>query len=205
MTAPGTSGSATRSTNPWTNLARVIAHLAVFLGSRDGHDPAHARLARDVGRQLAERDIELVYGAGGDGLMGHLSEGVLDHGGRVYGVIPRFMVDREWGRPSGDRIETVVVDTMHERKALMAARADAFLTLPGGLGTLEEFFELWTHQTLAVHGKPSGLLNPDGFWDPLLATLDRLVDAGFAGRRTVEDLVVAPDLDGVLAGLERRP
>ncbi|QYJ05792.1 TIGR00730 family Rossman fold protein [Nocardioides panacisoli] len=181
-----------------------MTRLAVFLGSRDGHDPAHVTLANDVGRALAERDIELVYGAGGGGLMGHLSDAVLAHGGRVYGVLPRFMVDREWGRPAGDRIESVVVESMHERKALMAARADAFLTLPGGLGTLEEFFELWTHQTLAVHEKPSGLLNPGGFWDPLLATLDRIVEAGFADRRTVDELVVAPELEDVLAGLEAR-
>lgn len=184
--------------------APVMRHLAVFLGSRDGHDPTHTALARDVGRELAVRGIELVYGAGGSGLMGHLSQAVLDHGGQVYGVIPRFMVDREWGRASSEHVETVIVDSMHQRKALMAERADAFLTLPGGIGTLEEFFELWTHQTLAVHGKPSGLLNPGGFWDPLLETLDRIVEVGFADRRTVDDLVVASEPADVLAGLEAR-
>lgn len=180
----------------------MIERLAVFLGSRSGSDPGHADLARDVGHQLAERGIELVYGAGGGGLMGVLSEAVLERGGHVYGVIPRFMVDREWGRPSGERTRTVVVESMHQRKAMMAERADAFLTLPGGIGTLEEFFELWTHRTLSVHDKPNGLLNPDGFWDPLLTMLHRIVDAGFADARTVDALVVAPDLDRVLAGMQ---
>jgi uncharacterized protein (TIGR00730 family) len=184
--------------------AVTIQRLAIFLGSRDGNDPGHSTLAYDVGRGLAERGIELIYGAGGTGLMGQLSDGVLQAGGRVHGVIPGFMVEREWGRASGDRVVTEVVATMHERKARMTDLADAFLTLPGGLGTLEEFFEVWTHETLAVHGKPSGLLNPGGFWDPMLQMLDRVVAAGFAERRTVESLVIAPDLDGVLAGLERQ-
>lgn len=182
----------------------MIQRLAVFLGSRAGSDPSHLDLAYDVGRELAERGIELVYGGGGTGLMGRLSDGVLDHGGRIHGVIPQFMVDREWARAPGERINTEVVATMHERKALMADRADAFLTLPGGLGTLEEFFEIWTHQTLAVHGKPSGLLNHDGFWDPLLATLNQIADAGFADHEQVGNLVVGNSLDEVLGVLEQR-
>jgi uncharacterized protein (TIGR00730 family) len=183
----------------------VIRRLAVFLGSRDGDDPRWAATAYDVGRRLAQHDIELVYGAGGSGLMGRLSQGVIDHGGRVYGVIPRFMVEREWARMAGERgVETHVVASMHDRKAMMAERAEAFLALPGGLGTLEELFEVWTWRTLALHDKPLGLLDVHGFWAPLVETLDRLAAAGFMDRSTIEDLVVASDLDDALAGLEAR-
>lgn len=179
----------------------MIQRLGIFLGSRDGSDPRFAEEAYDVGRQLATREVELVYGGGGSGLMGRLSQGVLDGGGRVYGVIPRFMVEREWGRLHEPGVQMHVVETMHERKAMMAERADAFLTLPGGLGTLEELFEVWTWQTLALHSKPVGLLNTNGFWDPLVETLDRLADLEFMDRRTVDGLVVAPDLDAALSGL----
>jgi len=183
-------------------LPVVISRLAVFLGSRDGHDPALAAAAYDVGRGLAERGIELVYGAGGAGLMGRVSQGAIDAGGRVYGVIPRFMVDREWGRVEGEAgVQTVVVESMHERKALMADRAEAFLALPGGLGTLEELFEVWTWQTLLLHGKPVGLLNVGGFWDPLVALMHRIADAGFMDRDTVDALVVGDDLEDVLERL----
>jgi uncharacterized protein (TIGR00730 family) len=182
----------------------VIKRLGLFLGSRDGTDPRFAESAYEVGRGLAERGIELVYGGGGTGLMGQVSQGVLDAGGRVYGVIPRFMVDREWGRLHEARVQMHVVDTMHERKAMMTERAQAFLTLPGGLGTLEELFEVWTWQTLSLHTKPVGLLNTDGFWDPLVEMLHRLADHGYMDRRTVDGLVVAADLDAALAGLTER-
>ncbi len=182
----------------------MIQRLAIFLGSRTGSDPGLADDAYDVGTRLAGHGIELVYGGGGSGLMGRISQGVLDHGGRVYGVIPRFMVEREWGRLHEPGVQMHVVETMHERKAMMTERADAFLTLPGGLGTLEELFEVWTWQTLALHGKPVGLLNTDGFWDPLVETLGRLAEAGFMDRSTLDGLVVAPDLDGALDGLGAR-
>lgn len=180
----------------------MIQRLAIFLGSRDGSDTRFAEEAYDVGAQLATRGIELVYGGGGSGLMGRVSQGVLDGGGRVYGVIPRFMVDREWGRLHEPGVQMHVVETMHERKAMMAERADAFLTLPGGLGTLEELFEVWTWHTLSLHTKPIGLLNSDGFWDPLVDTLERLADNEFMSRSTVDALVVAADLDSALAGLD---
>lgn len=182
----------------------MLRRLAIFLGSRDGADPAHRELAYDVGRALAERRIELVYGGGGSGLMGRLSQGVLDHGGRVYGVIPRFMVEREWARLHQDGVEMHVVETMHERKAMMSVRADAFLVLPGGLGTLEELFEVWTWRTLGLHEKPIGLLNPDGFWDPMVTMLHQLAEADFMDTQTVRDLVVEPTLEAALEGLARQ-
>ena len=134
--------------------------------------------------------------------MGEVAQGALDGGGRVVGVIPRDMVRREWGRD--DLTELHVVESMHERKALMAQRADAFLALPGGLGTLEEIFEVWTWRVLGYHDKPVGFLDAHGFWQPLLAALDGLVGAGFVGRAALEDLVVEPTLDAALAALERR-
>ncbi len=174
------------------------------MASRDGNDSSLLEMAYEVGAQIAERGIELVYGGGGSGLMGAVSRGALDRRGRVYGVIPSFMVEREWGRTGEPGLEMHVVDTMHQRKAMMTARADAFLVLPGGLGTLEEMFEVWTWQTLGLHAKPLGLLNPDGFWDPLVAMLDRIAGTGFMSRELVDALVVDADLPTVIEGLQRR-
>jgi uncharacterized protein (TIGR00730 family) len=185
-------------------MSQPIERLCVFLGSSDGDDPRFATTAYDVGRELAERGIELVYGGGGSGLMGRLSQGVLEGGGRVYGVIPTFMVEREWARVHEPGVQMHVVQTMHERKAMMAERAQAFLTLPGGLGTLEELFEVWSWQVLALHAKPVGVLNTNGFWDPLVETLQRVTTHGFMRESTLDDLVVERDLDAALAGLAAR-
>jgi uncharacterized protein (TIGR00730 family) len=179
-----------------------LRRLAVFCGSADGTDPRLVEAAYAVGTGLAERGIGLVYGAGGRGLMGAVSQGALDAGGEVIGVIPRAMVEREWGR--ADLTETHVVGTMHERKALMAEHADAFLCLPGGLGTLEEIFEVWSWRQIDFLDDPVGFLNLDGFWDPLLGALRGLVDAGFVHGAVLDDLVVAGTLDEALAGLAAR-
>lgn len=170
--------------------------VAVFCASSPGVEPGLLETAYDVGRELARRGLGLVYGGGGSGLMGAVSQGALDADGEVIGVIPRSMVEREWGRHDLARLD--VVETMHERKALMADYADAFLVLPGGIGTLEEFFEVWTWRTLGYHAKPVGLLDVDGFWAPLRATLAGLVDAGFVAPATLDDLIVAPDLPSAL-------
>lgn len=180
----------------------MVRRLAVFLGSRDGSDPRLVETAYEVGRGLAERGVELVYGGGGSGLMGHLSQGVLDGDGHVYGVIPRFMIDREWARLREPGVELHVVETMHERKARMTERAEAFLVLPGGLGTLEELFEVWTWRTLGLHHKPLGLLDVDGFFDPLVEMLERTVSSGFVDASTLGELVVARTLDAALDGLD---
>jgi uncharacterized protein (TIGR00730 family) len=134
--------------------------------------------------------------------MGEVSQGALDAGGEVIGVIPRSMVEREWGR--SDLTELHVVETMHERKALMAELADAFLCLPGGLGTLEEIVEVWSWRQIGFNDDPVGFLDLGGFWQPLLRALDGLVDTGFVRRDVLDDVVVAPDLDAALAGLESR-
>lgn len=179
-----------------------LRSLAVFLASSPGVDPALGDLAFEVGRGLAQRDIQVVYGAGGGGLMGRLADGALSAGGRVVGVIPHEMMRREWGRR--DLTELHLVDSMHERKAMMANRADAFLALPGGLGTLEEIFEVWTWRVIGFHAKPVGFLDAGGFWAPLLDAVRGLGRAGFLADPELEDLVVAATLDDAISGLEAR-
>lgn len=179
-----------------------LRRVAVFCASSPGTDPRLLDTAYDVGAGLARRGIGLVYGAGGKGLMGRVSQGALDAGGEVIGVIPRAMVEREWGRD--DLTEMHVVETMHERKALMARYADAFLCLPGGLGTLEEIFEVWSWRQIDFLDDPVGFLDVGGFWGPLLAALGGLVEAGFVRPEVMDDLVVASTLDDALAGLASR-
>lgn len=134
--------------------------------------------------------------------MREVAQGALDAGGEVIGVIPRSMVEREWGRD--DLTELHVVQTMHERKALMAGLADAFLCLPGGLGTLEEIIEVWSWRQIGFNDDPVAFLDVDGFWTPLLTALGGLADAGFMGHEVLDDVVVADDLEGALVGLNAR-
>ena len=179
-----------------------MRRVAIFLGSADGHDPAHAELAIGVGKELARRGIGIVYGGGRRGLMGTIADSALEAGGEVVGVMPTSMVEREWAHE--DVTELVTCDSMHERKALMADRADAFVALPGGLGTLEEIFEVWSWRQLGFHSKPVGFLDAGGFWTPLLDALQGLVDSGFLDASTLRDAAVAPDLPGLLDALEDR-
>lgn len=160
------------------------------------------RIAHEVGADLAERGIGVVYGGGGSGLMGALADGALGAGGEVIGVIPEFMIDREWGRV--DLTEVHVVASMHERKALMADLTSAFLALPGGMGTLEEVFEVWTWRQIGLLDKPVGFLDADGFWTPLLDSLRGITDAGFMSAASLAEIVVEADLDSALASLEAR-
>jgi uncharacterized protein (TIGR00730 family) len=155
----------------------VIRSVCVFCGSNAGNDPRFAAAARDFGALLATEGIALVYGGGSVGLMGVVADAVLANGGKAIGVIPRALWDREVGHRN--LTELHIVETMHERKAMMASLADAFVALPGGLGTLEEIFEVWTWAQLGIHAKPVGFLDAEGFYGPLLEFLDRAVDAGF--------------------------
>jgi uncharacterized protein (TIGR00730 family) len=154
-----------------------LSAVCVFCGSNPGTDPVYLAAARDVGAQLAARDITLVYGGGDVGLMGELADAVLGAGGRAIGVMPEALLAKEIGHQG--LTELHIVRSMHERKAMMAERADAFVTLPGGFGTLEELFEVLTWLQLGLHAKPCAMLDVSGFWDPLLAQLDRAVDEGF--------------------------
>lgn len=147
--------------------------LCVYCGSRPGTDPRQAELARAVGRWIGRHGGQLVYGGGRAGLMGAVAEATLQAGGRVVGIIPEMLVEREWAYT--DCTELHIVSTMHERKRLMAERSDAFLALPGGIGTFEELFEVWTWRQLGYHDKPVGILNAHGYYDGLLSFLQHCV------------------------------
>ncbi|HVG77171.1 MAG TPA: TIGR00730 family Rossman fold protein [Patescibacteria group bacterium] len=154
-----------------------MQRICVFCGSSVGSDPAYAAAARDLGRTLVARGLSLVYGGGHVGLMGVLADAVLAAGGQVAGVIPHALNAREIAH---SRLTTLhVVDSMHERKARMAAMSDAFIALPGGFGTYEEFFEVVTWTQLGVHKKPCGILNVAGFYDPVIQLLDHAVREEF--------------------------
>jgi hypothetical protein len=173
--------------------------LCVFCGSKAGASPIYAQAARLVGEQLAQRRIGLVYGGGHIGLMGILADAALAAGGEVVGVIPDYMVDAELAHVG--LTELVVVRSMHERKAWMAERADAFLALPGGYGTAEEFFEIVTWRQLKLHDKPIGLLNVNGFFDPLLAWIERSFAEGFISPKYRQLVVVSTDASDLLLRL----
>ncbi|MBX9908079.1 MAG: TIGR00730 family Rossman fold protein [Beijerinckiaceae bacterium] len=151
--------------------------VCVFCGSNPGNDPVYAEGARAMGREIARRGLILVYGGGAVGLMGIVADAALEAGGEVHGVIPRALREKEVGHHHLTRLE--IVDTMHIRKARMAELSDGFIAMPGGIGTFEELFEIWTWGQLGIHSKPLGLLNVAGFYDPLAVFLDRTVEAGF--------------------------
>jgi uncharacterized protein (TIGR00730 family) len=176
--------------------------LCVFCGSSRGFDPRFAEVAADVGRTLAAARIDLVYGGGHIGLMGVLADAVLGAGGRVAGVIPRALVDRELAH--GGLTELHVVASMHERKALMADLADGFVALPGGAGTLEEIFEQWTWAQLGIHSKPCGVFNLDGYFDPLQQMVERMLAAGFLAPEHAALLMFEPEFGTLVATMQAR-
>lgn len=173
-----------------------MKRLCVFCGSSRGARPVFAEIAHSTGTLLADRGIGLVYGGGRVGLMGVLADAVLAAGGEAIGVIPGHLSEREVGH--GGLSELYVVGSMHERKALMARLADGFLALPGGIGTLDELFEIWTWRQLGLHAKPVGLLDAEGFFGPLVAFLDRLVEEGFLRREQRSLLEVGADAVGLV-------
>ena len=151
--------------------------ICVYSASSSAIDRRYFNVAEELGALLAQRGLALVYGGGNIGLMGAIANSVHRHGGRVVGVIPRFMVDKELAYRAAD--ELVVVETMRQRKAVMEERADAFVALPGGWGTLEEVLEILTLKQLQQHAKPVAFINTDGFYDPLLQMFDRLIELRF--------------------------
>ena len=179
--------------------------LCVYCGSRPGEDPAFATTARSVGHWIGSHGGQLVYGGGNNGLMGLVADATLAAGGRVVGIIPQALQEREWAKT--DCTELHIVQTMHERKRMMAERADAFVALPGGIGTFEELFEVWTWKQLGYHDKPVGLLNVNGYYDALLGFLGSTVSQGFMGAWQMDllrsDTQVAPLLSHLIeaAGL----
>jgi uncharacterized protein (TIGR00730 family) len=181
-------------------MNKSLAHVCVFCGSSFGNKPVYQEAAVALGRLLAKQGRALVWGGGHVGLMGAVADAVLVAGGETIGVIPTFMAERELAHP--DSTELIEVDSMHARKAVMAERADAFIALPGGYGTGDELFEILTWAQLKIHAKPIGLLNVAGYFDPLLAWLDRAEEDGFirATHRTL--LYVDSDPAALLAAME---
>ena len=173
--------------------------ICVYCASRAGKDPAFAEAAKAVGAWIGRHGGQLVYGGGSNGLMGIMADAALAAGAEVVGIIPKSMVEREWAHQGCH--ELLVVETMHERKRLMAERADAFLALPGGIGTFEEFFEAWTWRQLGYHGKPVALLNLAGYYDPLLQFLEGSVGAGFMDRGQMDLIQIGDDLTSLLPKL----
>jgi uncharacterized protein (TIGR00730 family) len=178
----------------------ALASVCVFCGSNAGADPAYVESAQAVGNGLARRGIRVVYGGGGVGMMGALADAARAAGGEVVGVIPRSLFEREIGHTGIDDLR--VVGSMHERKALMVELADAFIALPGGIGTLEEFFEVYTWAQLGIHAKPLGLLDAAGYYQPLATMLDHAVEQRFLREETRAMLAIAGDLDGLLAAFD---
>ncbi|GAA0590787.1 TIGR00730 family Rossman fold protein [Kutzneria viridogrisea] len=176
-----------------------LSRVAVFVGSSTGNSPTYAQAAEDLGRLLATEGLGLVYGGARVGLMGVVADAALAAGGEVHGVIPQSLVDLEVGHSGLTRLE--VVGSMHERKAVMAEAADAFVALPGGAGTLEELFEVWTWQQLGLHGKPVALLDVAGFWQPLVKAVDHMVDTGFIRAGFREALLVVDEVTELLPAL----
>lgn len=151
--------------------------VCVYCGSKPGKQPEFAAVAREVGAWIGAHGGQLVYGGGHNGLMGIVADATLAAGGRVIGVIPQALVEKEWAHTGCTELH--IVETMHDRKRLMAEHADAFLAMPGGAGTLEEFFEVWTWRQLGYHSKPVGLLNVNGYYDGLFTFLKSSVAQGF--------------------------
>jgi hypothetical protein len=173
--------------------------IAVYCGASLGADPVYADAARDLARALVEHNIGLVYGGGKVGLMGVIADEVLRLGGDATGVIPKHLVEREVGHAGLTRL--FVVKDMHERKAMMSDLADGFIAMPGGMGTLEELFEMVTWAQLGIHAKPIGLFNVNGFYDGLAAFLDHLVAAGFVRPAHAELMMRDADPDALIRRL----
>jgi len=176
-----------------------ISRVTVFTGSSPGNDPVYTEAANAVGTAIARAGMGLVYGGGNVGLMGAVASAGRDAGAEVIGVIPEALVDKEIAHHDLTRLE--VVADMHERKQRMSELCDAYVMLPGGAGSLEEFFEAWTWQQLGFHAKPIAVYDVNGFWDPLLDMIDRLVDTGFIAAQFRDRLIVADDPDDLLDAL----
>jgi len=160
---------------------KKIASLCVFCGSRFGNDPAYEQAARELGAVMADKGIRLIYGGGGIGLMGVVANAVVENGGEVIGVIPKFLNEMEVGKQ--DVTKLIITNNMHERKNKMFELSDGFISLPGGLGTLDETFEIMTWKQLKIHSKPVIILDVAGYWSELSALINGLILKGFANQR----------------------
>ncbi|MDB5884539.1 MAG: hypothetical protein JWR74_710 [Polaromonas sp.] len=182
-----------------TSMNKPVFSLCVYCGSRAGNQTEFAALAHEVGTWIGRQGGQLVYGGGHNGLMGILADAALAAGARVIGVIPKALVEKEWAHTGCTELH--VVENMHDRKRIMAEQADAFMALPGGIGTLEEFFEVWTWRQLGYHDKPVGLLNMNGFYDSLLTFLDSAVSSGFMNEWQMSLIRTGNDAPALMAEL----
>ncbi|ARO14561.1 decarboxylase family protein [Ketogulonicigenium robustum] len=174
--------------------------VCVYCGSRNGKLDHYAELATETGAMIARNHWALIYGAGDVGLMGLVARGTQEAGGAAVGVIPTHLMKREVGRRELDRL--IITETMHERKKVMFMNADAIIVLPGGAGTLDEYFEVLTWRQIGLHQKPIFLLNVDGFWDPLLQLLRNIVDQGFAEPSLLDYTTAVSDVAAIEAALQ---
>lgn len=177
-----------------------LKSVAVYCGSAPGSLPVFADATRATARAMVGAGVDLVYGGGRLGLMGLIADSVLELGGRVYGVIPQALVDIEVAHPRLTELHTV--SNMHERKAKMTDLADAFLALPGGIGTLDELFEAWSWNALGYHKKPLCLLNVEGYWDGLIEFIDHATESGFMSAQRRQQLLVAQSPEEALGLLD---
>lgn len=198
--ASSDSDSASASASASAPVSTPIQRIAVYCATNDGVRPEYLECARALGTLMAQRGLTVVYGGGRVGLMGALADAALAAGGEVIGVMPHGLVQREVAHHGLTALR--VVGSMHERKAMIAELSDAFITLPGGLGTLEEFFETWTWAQLGVHHKPIALLNVAGYWTPLVALLDHVGAEGFLRGNPRDWLVVSDDAPSMLTRLQ---
>lgn len=176
-----------------------IKSICVYCGSSPGGDPEFVETASTLGRQLAKQDIRLVYGGGTNGLMGAVAQGTNGHGGSVTGIIPQFLLEHEAAHdPSLYCDEVIVCDTMHERKTLMFEKSDAFITLPGGIGTLEEVVEMMTWAQLGRHSKPIYVLNINKFWEPFVELIQHMEQNGFLHKATKAKPQIVNSLDDLV-------
>ena len=188
-----------------THENHSIRSICVYCGSQPGRDPAYMEAGRNLGKSLAENGIRLVYGGGTKGIMGAVASGVLSNGGEVTGIIPEFLVDMEATRHSlGQLNELVITKDMHERKHMMFERADAFVTLPGGIGTVEEIVEIMTWAHLGRHAKPMVFANINGFWDPMLELIRHMRDQGFIHRAHLLNPLVIDRIDVIVPAIIER-
>ena len=177
-----------------------ISSLCVFCGSRSGNDPTHAQTAQELGKAIADRKIRLVYGGGRIGLLGIVADTVFEHGGQVTGVIPDFLMNLEVGN---DQVgDLIITESMHTRKAKMFELSDAAVILPGGLGTLDEAFEIITWKQLLPHDKPIALVDVNNYWGPFIKLLNSIVEGGFAHEKVKELFTVVNGVNGIFSALE---
>ncbi len=180
-----------------------ISSLCVFCGSRAGEDPAYAETAETLGKAMAERDIRLIYGGGRIGIMGIVAQAVFDGGGQVTGIIPDFLLHLEVGNTQvGD---LVITESMHTRKARMFELSDAIIVMPGGLGTLDEAFEIITWKQLRQHDKPVVLVNVNGYWDAFVTLVESVISGGFAHEKVMELFSVVDSVEAIFPALENAP